>query len=160
MRRVAYLLLVTAMGMVATVLAFTSTAGAVTDLTWTGASSSHLWSNRLDWSGTPGSPLVASMLAFPDLGSGCGQNPSTIGCYFSEDDSGPATADELTLDDDRQYWVWPAFASDTLTLDGNGAVPNVGLELSQRKQARLTTCRRSACPSSWAPHRPRGDGRQ
>lgn len=100
----------------------------LSNATWTGGTSSSLWSNGLanglNWSSSsvPASPL--DVLSFPDLGA-CDSSIET--CYTSTDDLGAVTANQLSVDNARSYDLEPADNSDTLTLLGNGGSPNVGL---------------------------------
>ncbi len=99
---------------------------------WTGASTgSTLWSDALNWSGViaPAGPI--GNLAFGDLPF-CDVGSAVAGaaCYTSVDNLGPDTVDELTIGGGHLYQINPTsfdIPADTITLEGNGGTPNVGM---------------------------------
>ncbi len=125
MRVSARRLLTVATATAAAGLASATTALASADLTWTGTGNTDRWSNALNWSTPAVAPLVFNSVNFPYLPACAGQTTGT--CYRGQDDLGPATANELTIDASQPYWIVPSSSGDTLTLDGNGAIPNVGV---------------------------------
>ena len=113
-------------------LAFAPPALAQTSATWTGASpNSTLWSDALNWSGATAPAGAIGNLAFGDLPF-CDVGSAVAGaaCYTSVDNLGPDTVDELTIGGGRMYQINPtslATPADTITLEGNGGTPNVGM---------------------------------
>jgi hypothetical protein len=114
------------------VLAAAPPALAQTDATWTGAStSSTLWSNPLNWSGATAPSGAIRNLTFGDLAF-CDVGSAVAGaaCYTSVDNLGPDTVGELTIGGGQRYQINPTsfdIPADTITLEGNGGTPNVGL---------------------------------
>lgn len=113
-------------------LAFAPVALAQTNATWAGASpNSTLWSDALNWSGATAPAGAIGNLAFGDLPF-CDVGSAVAGaaCYTSVDNLGPDTVDELTIGGGRMYQINPTSfdtPADTITLEGNGGTPNVGM---------------------------------
>ena len=114
------------------VLAAAAPALAQTDATWAGASrSSTLWSDPLNWNGQATPAGAIDSLTFDDLAI-CDAGSAVLGtaCYTSVDNLGPYTAGELTIDGGQRYQINPTsfdVPADTITLQGDGGSPNVGL---------------------------------
>jgi hypothetical protein len=99
---------------------------------WTGASTgSTLWTDALNWSAvTPPAGAIGDLI-FPDLPF-CDVGSAVAGtaCYTSVDNLGPDTVDELTIGGGHLYQINPTsfdIPADTITLEGNGGTPNVGM---------------------------------
>lgn len=113
----------------AAALVLAPTASAATSTAWTGSStSSKLWSDAANWGGiAPGTAI--GNLSFGDLAT-CDQGlaPAGSACYAGTDNLGAATVNHIQIGGGKEYQLSPASAgADTLTLEGNGANPNVGI---------------------------------
>lgn len=103
------------------------------DFTWTGAAtpvagSPQNWADAGNWSTTDSTDAVPTTsvdsLTFPAYAD-CGLSPDV--CYGS-DNLGALTVGEMTIDDGTAYTQYTAGTGNTITLNGNGDTPNVGLE--------------------------------
>ena len=114
------------------VLASAPPALAQANATWTGAStSSTRWSDALNWSGATAPAGAIGTLTFGDLPF-CDVGSAVAGaaCYTSVDNLGPDTVGEMMIGGGQRYQINPTsfdIPADTITLEGNGGTPNVGL---------------------------------
>jgi hypothetical protein len=119
--------LITAAALAGALIVAQPAAAALTDATWTGGSTtSHSWSDTANWSaGAPSSPI--GDLTFGDLAS-CDAGSAAAGsaCYTATDNLGAAAVDHIQIGGGKQYTIAASPAA-TITLDGNGATPNVGI---------------------------------
>jgi hypothetical protein len=93
------------------VLAVPSSAAALTDFSWSGASAAANWSAGSNWvGGTPPSGSVGT-LSFPALGAG-----SCTACYQSSNDVSGASASAISIDDGVPYQI----TGNGLTLGAGG----------------------------------------
>jgi hypothetical protein len=109
-------------------------AAALTNATWTGGSpSSSNWADADNWGGSaPASPI--NDLTFGDLSS-CdkGSAPAGSACYTSTENLGTAVVNHIQIGGGKQYTIHTTSSdtpADTITLNGNGAKPNVGISAS------------------------------
>lgn len=115
-------------------LASAPSAAAATDATWTGGStSSNLWTDAANWGGVAPGTAIGN-LAFGDLAT-CDQGIAPVGsaCYRGTDNLGPTTVDQIQIGGGAEYQIFPTSydnPADTITLDGNGGTPNVGITAS------------------------------
>ena len=91
---------------------------ASTNYTWAGGdTNSASWQQGDNWLGGASPSGAIGTLSFPDLGAACDNGSSPDACYLSDDELGPLTANELTIDDDQAYSIYTTGGS-TLTLTG------------------------------------------
>jgi hypothetical protein len=93
-------------------------AASATDFTWVGNDTSATeWSQDDNWftNVAPASPIGA-LTFFGDLGGPCDVGTSAAACYQANDDLGPLTISNLTIDSDQPYQLAPDDPTDTLTL--------------------------------------------
>lgn len=110
-------------------LAFAPPAAAATNFSWAGAdSSSYDWSAADNWSTDSAPTAPIGGLSFRDLGTACDSGTSSAACYLSEDDLGPATVDQLALDNASPYLLAPEDpTTDTITIDANASCGTLAL---------------------------------
>lgn len=123
--------LVAAAAIVAALAGAPPAAAVGVNATWTGAStSSNLWTDGANWGGVaPGTSI--NELTFGDLATcDLGTAPAGSSCYTGTDNLGPATVNHIQIGGGKEYQIFPTSydnPADTITLDGNGGTPNVGI---------------------------------
>jgi hypothetical protein len=109
-------------------------AAALVNASWTGGStSSSNWTDAGNWGGSaPASPI--NDLTFGDLSScDTGSAPAGSACYSGTDNLGATAVNHIQIGGGKEYQIYPTSfdnPADTITLNGNGATPNVGISAS------------------------------
>lgn len=114
-------------GFTVSVVMFGAATGAVADTnySWVGGDvSGDYWSMPGNWGGDQVPQAPVGTLTFGDLGDPC--NTCGVG-----DNDGDLTVDRLNIDLSGAWSIIPVYNGGSLTLNGDGGTPNIGLDATQ-----------------------------